>query len=305
MTNLLSAHFARLWRSAWFWVGAIAMAWIAWRSVEGARTLANYGEPVSILSYALNFVLVLLIALPVFAAVFLNADYYYGVIRNKLTVGQRRGAVYLSDLILVASVGLIYTGVYLGVLLGFGLPQVGAGERFPLLPGWGEVAPKLAASLAVILAIGAMSVLLARLMTHRAVPLAALGLALALIFAARTADQMLLTPAEVPSYDEIVPIMDESGRTVKGYRKDGVDYTLEDCPTEPNPEYMGEPLHAALAFAQNFSPAGQAYQLYSDTVSGPVSALPPPPGVLAGFALGFTAAATGLGLAVFQRKDLK
>lgn len=304
MRNLFSAHLARLWRSGWFWTGAVVMAWFAWRCVSSAHTMADYGEPVSIWSDALSFLPPLLVALPVFAAVFLNGDYYYGTIRNKLTAGHRRSAVYLADLGLIAGVGLVYTGVYQGILLGFGLPLVGTGERFGM-PGWGEIAPKLAASLAVILAISAMSVFLARLMTHRAVPLAALGLALALIFAARTADQMLLTPAEVPSYDEIVPIMDESGRTVKGYRKDGVDYTMEDCPTEPNPEYMGEPLHAALAFAQNFSPAGQAYQLVSDTVSGPVSAPALPPGTLAAFALGFTAAATGLGLILFQRKDLK
>lgn len=304
MRNLFSAHLARLWRSGWFWTGAVVMAWFAWRCVSSAHTMADYGEPVSIWSDALSFLPPLLVALPVFAAVFLNGDYYYGTIRNKLTAGHRRSAVYLADLGLIAGVGLVYTGVYQGILLGFGLPLVGTGERFGM-PGWGEIAPKLAASLAVILAISAMSVFLARLMVHRTVPLAALGLSLILLFAAQNAGQLLMIPAELPVYDEIVSITGENGEKTMGYRKDGVDYTLEDCPTEPNPDYMGEPLHMVLAFAQNFSPGGQAHQLVSDTVSGPVSAPALPPGTLAAFALGFTAAATGLGLVLFQRKDLK
>ena len=59
-----------------------------------------------------------------------------------------------------------------------------------------------------------------------------------------------------------------------------------------------------VTFAQNFSPMGQAYQLSRNSV-GTLSASPAPPGVLAAFVLGFTAVATGTGLLVFRRKDLK
>ena len=303
MRNLLSAHFARLWRSGWVWVGALVMIWFSWIGVDSTRNMLNYGEPASVLDFTLFYVQPLSIALPVFAAVFLNGDYYYGTIRNKLATGRSRTAIYLADLVLIFLVGLIYSLAFLSINLGLGLSLAGAPQT-DFLPSWEDILQGLPVSLAVALGIAALSVLLARLVTHRTVPLTALFLGMLLTFAAQWIDQILLIPTELPVYDEAILMVDDSGEPVKGYRKDGVDYTPEDCPKEPNPNCVGEPIHALLTFAQNFSPMGQAYQLSRNSV-GTLSASPAPPGVLAAFALGFTTVATGTGLLVFRRKDLK
>lgn len=303
MRNLLSAHFARLWRSGWFWVGALVMVWFSWTGVSSTRNMLNYGEAASVLSFTLYYVQPLSIVLPVFAAVFLNGDYYYGTIRNKLATGRSRTAIYLADLVLVFLVGLIYTLAFLLINLGLGL-SLAAAPQTDFLPSWRDILRGLPVSLAVALGIAALSVLLARLVTRRTVPLTALFLGLLLTFAAQRIDQILLIPTERPVYDEAVLMVNDSGETIRGYRKDGVDYTPEDCPKEPNPDSVGEPLHALLVFAQNFSPMGQAYQLSRGDV-GTVSASPSPLGVLGAFAMGFSAVATGAGLLAFRRKDLK
>lgn len=303
MRNLLSAHFARLWRSSWFWIGAAVMAWFSWSLVSSARNRIAYGEPVSVLESTLYYPQLLAVVLPVFAAVFLNGDYYYGTIRNKLVTGRSRTAVYLADLVLVFAVGLFYALIYLFINLGLGLSLVGAPQT-DFLPSWNDTLRGLPVSLAVALGIAALSVLLARLVTHRTVPLTALFLGVLLTFAAQWIDQILLIPTELPVYDEALLIVGDNGEPVKGYRKDGVDYTPEDCPKEPNPDCVGEPLHALLVFAQNFSPMGQAYQLSRGDV-GTVSASPAPLEVLAAFALTFSVAATGAGMLAFRRKDLK
>lgn len=303
MRKLLSVNFARLWRSLWFWLGAALMAWYAWDGICSVINMQRYGDVVSTLDYTVSYAELMLFALPIFATVFINTDYYYGTVRNKLAVGHSRVTVYLADLVLVWVVGLLYTLIYLLVNLGLGLPMVGA-KQSGYLPTWVETLAKLGACLLVTAAIGAMSVLLARLVTHRTAPLVAIGVVCLLVISANFIDNALLAPKEVIGYDEIVGGVDENGQRTKMYRKDGIDYTYEDCPKELNPEYIGEPLRSVLVFYQNFNPAGQAIQLSRHRFSV-LHELNVSPGTLAAFALGFSALAITAGLAVFQKKDLK
>lgn len=110
MTKLLQSNLLRLWKSKAFWVCAmLSLALTVLNSIElnpdnswvykTGSTIVNNGSNLSIF-------------LSIFSGLFLGTDYACGTIRNKLTVGHSRVAVYFSNLIVTIMGSLIITVIY-------------------------------------------------------------------------------------------------------------------------------------------------------------------------------------------------
>ena len=126
MRKLLSANFARLWRSKIFWAGIIVMAsssvLVAWFNVELSRS-----RSVILDEYYFLYAPFVGIFCAAFAALFLGREYSDGTIRNKLIAGCRRFEIYLANLLTVFCATLIVMAAWLiGALAG--IPVLGAWE---------------------------------------------------------------------------------------------------------------------------------------------------------------------------------
>ena len=128
MRNLLSAGFARLWRSKVFW---LSCAFLAAATVSSVWT--RYSDGFYYLDTAfMYYVLFIAILIPLVCALFIGTDYADGTIRNKLICGHSRGSLYLSNLIVCSAASLIMCTFAVVPGLCVGLPLLGGFTMDPV-----------------------------------------------------------------------------------------------------------------------------------------------------------------------------
>ena len=141
MRKLLSANFSRLWRSKIFWVleslSAIVGAVFYILAIINTK---NIGENWYLASGNYYFFIGLVIVgaiMAVFSAFYIGSEYDNGTIRNKLNVGCTRSSIYLANLIVVVSAGIIFTITHIMASVVVGLPFLGRLMLDALAPiGW-------------------------------------------------------------------------------------------------------------------------------------------------------------------------
>ena len=159
MNRLLSANFARLWKSRIFWVMEVFVAAYsimmyidAYRTVEyGGKMIDNWNL------YFFNDLMFMGIVMAVFTAFYVGVEYADGTIRNKIVVGHSRSNIYLANLIVCYVAGIIAFVTYSVLSLFMGLVLIGKEAvlklRFPV-----QVA---GVGLSIILAYTALYVMIA------------------------------------------------------------------------------------------------------------------------------------------------
>lgn len=141
MRKLLSANFSRLWRSKIFWVleslSAIAGAVFYILAIINTK---NIGENWYLASGNYYFFIGLVIVgaiMAVFSAFYIGSEYDQGTIRNKLNVGCTRNSIYLANLFIVVTVGIMFTITHIAASVAVGLPFLGSLIWQALAPiGW-------------------------------------------------------------------------------------------------------------------------------------------------------------------------
>lgn len=126
MRNLLTANFARLWRSRLFWMFEAGIA--AWGVIAYALLKINTenGYPFTNgNTYFFNDMTFVGITLACFTGFFIGTEYSDGTMRNKLAVGHDRKRVYLANLITVLCVGLLQLAAYKFAAFTAGTAMVG------------------------------------------------------------------------------------------------------------------------------------------------------------------------------------
>ncbi len=180
MSRLLSANFARLFRSVWFWAcGLLMLGYSLWQAADmlsWAYSMWSEWSGDFITSRAGDFAVPVVIVLPVLSAMFLGAEYHYNTVRNKIIAGYSRWQVYLANLITVTAAGLIYAGAHVLVLVASGF--------FIRMHVWdmGALTLRLLCCLPFMLAVSALSTLLAMLIRLRALPVLVILLSVALLW---------------------------------------------------------------------------------------------------------------------------
>lgn len=128
MRSLLSAHFFRLRRSRCFWVSTAAMSLCALGLI-----LMESGETYEVLLERAMFQSLAFygVAAAAFVSLFLGTEYGDCAVRNKLAVGIRREAVYLSGWLTAAAGCALFYGTSIAVAGVVGYPLLGTREPLP------------------------------------------------------------------------------------------------------------------------------------------------------------------------------
>ena len=138
MRNLLAAGLFRLWRSKSFYATLAVMAAVgAVEPILGYAAMLDLAAGgtadafISLDSRYLLFPFLSGILLSIFCALFVGAEHSDGAMRNKLAAGHRRWTVYLSNLILCVTAGILLCLGYIAAVLAVGIPLLGP-LRIPL-----------------------------------------------------------------------------------------------------------------------------------------------------------------------------
>lgn len=276
MRKLLRANFSRLWHDRTYWLLTGLMVFFgASMAVINAINVTREGI-VWVMDFSLFiYVTIAPILNSVLVALFVGCDYSDGTLRNKLIAGHRRCNIYLANLITCCCVGILLCAAFV-------IPQ---GTLGLLLGGKIESAPmKLllygGLSLALMIAFTALFTLIAMLCQTKSHTVAGcILLAFVLIFLGVYIASALNEPEYLAGYS---------------YTEDGV--TVEE-PETKNPNYISGTKRQVYEFMQDFTPGGQAIQLANMNTDSPALLV-----LYNGIIL---TAATGCGLIVFRRRDLK
>lgn len=276
MRKLLRAIFSRLLRDRAFRLIAVLMMLLgASMAVINAVRISREGT-VWIMDFSLfTYVTIVPVLTSLLTALFIGSDYSGGTLRNKLIAGHRRGNIYLADLIACCCAGTVFCIVFafaqgvIGLLLG---GKIQSAPTKLLLYG--------ALSIALTFAFTALFTLIAMLCGSRAHSVAGcLLLAFMLIFLGVYITSALNEPEYLAGYS-----FTEGGVTVEE-------------PETKNPNYIGGTKRKVYEFMRDFTPGGQVLEI------GDMDA--EKPAMLALYDAIILIVATGIGMALFRRKDLK
>ena len=277
MRNLLSAGFARLWRSWTLW---LSCAFLAAATVISIWTRYSeriqYGYSSNLDTAFLGYVLFIAFLIPIVCAMFIGTDYADGTLRNKMVCGHSKNSLYLSNLILCSVGSLIMCTAAVVPGLCVGLPLLGGFEM-----GWTRAVLFFAGVYTLSLAWTALFTFLNMLVSSRTITAAvAMLLSLSLLMAGTYLEGRLEAMPTVPGYT----------LTVNG--------ELALTEESPNPAYVPEgPARDAIQFLSDFTPGGQTLQHINQRAKRP--------DLLIVYDAVFFVLFTGAGLLLFQRKDLK
>ncbi|MGM9664055.1 MAG: ABC transporter permease subunit [Eubacteriales bacterium] len=279
MTNLLAPNLKRLLKNRVFQIAAVVVAAIGlFEIIMMYRESVIEMETAYFDSGLFSFAAIGVFALAAVVSLFVGCEYSDGTIRNKVVVGHRRGAVYLSMLItsVIAETLLIlvWTAAYL-------IPGVILMEHAN--PLWVYLVLYLAMFLELAVFSAIFTLLTMTLGSKAGAAVVCILCALLLLMQAIVVESMLEEPE---FYSPGVIISDDGTMTMEGE-------------PEPNPNYIpeGSPKRAFLGFLMDFMPGGQALQISEHAVDNLV--------YMCLYDIGWLLVLTGAGVLIFRRKDLK
>ncbi len=215
------------------------------------------------------------IALSVFCSLFIGTEYSDGTIRNKIVVGHSRFRIYLASLIVCSAGAVVLCLAYVIPVLCIGIPLLG----FFTLP-LPAVAIFFLVSILMALAFVSLFTLVAMLCPSKALTSVVCILGAVFFLLAGTYIYGRLDAPE--TYTDYA--LSTNGEMIEG------EEVL-------NPDYLRGTKRKVYEFLLDFLPGGQQIQLAAVLVLQPL--------VLSLYSLCIIVTASGCGIFVFQRKDIK
>ena len=281
MSRLIRANFARLFQNTVFYVLliAFALAGIFAGAVLTARLDSFFFEDV-----IYGFIAFMGLASAVFVSLFTGAEYSDGTIRNKLTAGHSRAAVYLAHLIACCAAVLLLALTYVLTSMAAG---AACGGRMASSPQ--TFAFFMLCSLLATAAYVTFMTCLSWMISSRAISsVICIIAALIFLFAAAYVNQRLAEPET----RDIYVMTDEYG----------VPTQVE---TIANPAYVSGKARETLEFINDVLPSGQGVQMASVPGENWAGVGAPYPVRWVCCSLAFGAVTTGAGLLLFKRKEIQ
>ena len=275
MSNLISVGLFRTVRSKLFYIllalTALVMAYVYYNTYR-----VQLGPDFSQLDlYFFQFINANIVSAAVFCPLFLSSEYGDGALRNKLMVGRTRPQIYLANLAVnclygtAACLAAVVAGLCVGV---------------PLL-GWFQNAGPGKIMLYVLLAL-ATTWVCAALYTFLSMVVASRGVAITLCI-------LLAFGLILLGQYLYLALSQEEVLTALFYTDTGEMAVSE----QPNPAYLTGFARQVYQFFYELTPGGQAYQILGMSAQSPLRLL--------GYSGLVFVLVTGLGLAIFQKKDVK
>ena len=286
MSKLLRSNFARLWKSRIFWLGMLFSAglsifFILMRYIDIEQHQEIYANLDESYKNADELIfmggIIIIFAAAVFIGIFVGTEYSDGTLRNKLIIGHSRSSIYISNLIVCTTAGIIMHLTYIitTILLGNLLLEDSTltFKKILLLTLMGTAAMIAASSLLVMISMlihsksaGAVAILIATMV---------------MFFASMTIFQRLSTP----EYNDAYSYIDEdTGKPVVVEK-------------EKNTNYLTGTKRKVYEFLNDFIPTSQFYKsALLDSSKLDITL------IYDGIIILIT---TTAGIAVFRRKNLK
>lgn len=275
MNKLFAANFSRLKKDKPFWIcNLFVVAFSIFLQITYCRSIEDFTFVLDemVFTYC-TFVGILLAA---FVSLFIGTEYSDGTIRNKIVIGHTRTAIYLTNLFTCCFAGLVMCFSFILPTLIIGIPLFGffsTDLRSILL--------LLFLSFAMTFAFVSLLTLVSMLRQNRAIAsvINILGVFILLFFAAYINARL----QEPKTYDSYI------------YETDSGQIAEE--AEEPNPYYLTGGKRKMYQFLFDALPTGQSIQLTQMQLHDPV--------VSALSSAGICLIASGVGIVVFKRKDIK
>ena len=275
MSNLISVGLFRMVRSKLFYIllalTALVMAYVYYNTYR-----VQLGPDFSQLDlYFFQFINTNIVSAAVFCPLFLSSEYGDGALRNKLMVGRTRPQIYLANLAVnclygtAACLAAVVTGLCVGV------PLLGWFQN----AGPGKIMLYVLLALATTWVCAALYTFLSMVVVSRGV---AITLCILLAFGLILLGQYLYLAL---SQEEVL--------TALFYTDTGEMAVSE----QPNPAYLTGFARQVYQFFYELTPGGQAYQILGMSAQSPLRML--------GYSGLVFVLVTGLGLVIFQKKDVK
>ena len=275
MRNLFSVGLFRTVRSKLFYIllvlTALTMVYVYYNTYR-----LQLGPDFSQLDlYFFQFINANIVSAAVFCPLFLSSEYGDGALRNKLMVGRTRPQIYLANLAVnclygtAACLAAVVTGLCVGV------PLLGWFQN----AGPGKILLYVLLALATTWVCAALYTFLSMVVASRGV---AITLCILLAFGLILLGQYLYLAL---SQEEVV--------TTFFYTDTGEMAVSEQL----NPAYLTGFARQVYQFFYELTPGGQAYQILGMSAQSPLRML--------GYSGLVFVLVTGLGLAIFQKKDVK
>lgn len=279
MRKLLSANFSRMFRSKIYWLCAIFMTGFAAFSVCSRyfQTIKYENFPYSTAD-GLWFIggMYISVIIAVFVSLWIGTDYSDGTFRNKIMVGHTRRKLYFSNLIVCNVCALIIHIAYMLVIAGM--------AWWLLKPFETPIRVLCVMSLVSVLSLIALTsifVLIAMLIHTKAIgAVVSLLVAMLLIIASMTIYNML----DAPEYIEPIEM------TING--------ELVQMEPQPNPRYLDGTKREIYQHTLNLIPTGQMIQYGELAYPEDLACFPL-------YSLAVILLSTGIGTAIFKKKDLR
>lgn len=281
MNRLIRADFARLFKNTVFYVLLIGFsaAGIIAGSVLSAKLDSFYFE-----DFLYGAVAFMGLTAAVFVSLFTGTEYSDGTIRNKLTAGHSRVAIYLAHLIVCCAAVLIVALAYVATMIASGAV---CGGR--MASSSRTFAFFMLCALLVTAAYVTFMNCLSWIISSRAISsVICIIAALAFLFAAAYVNQRLAEPET----KDIYIMSDEAG----------VPTQVE---TVPNPSYVEGRARETLEFINDVLPSGQGVQMASVPGENWAGVEAPYPVRWICCSLAFCTVMTGAGLLLFKRKEIR
>ena len=280
MRKLLSANFSRLWRSKIFWVLEVLSAILgAVFYILAIINTKNIGENWYLASGNYYFYIGLVIVgaiMAVFSAFYIGSEYDQGTIRNKLNVGCIRNSIYLANLIIVVTAGVLFTMTHIAASVVVGLPFLGGLMWDALAPiGW-----RIPTAMVMFLCYAAVSTFIAMQDSNKS-----RSLIISFVFALVIilGGLYIYGALQEPEFTTRMIMQEDSSYL----RQEGI----------PNSRYIRGTARTVYTFIEACIPSTQGLNIArSEGVFNPLAII---------CQLCVTALFTGAGMALFKKKDIK
>lgn len=277
MRKLLSAGFARLWKNKYFWICVLCMtAFAAVIVISSYISAEKYDSAAYLDGILLCYITFIGVVIAAFISLFIGTEYSDGTIRNKLIVGHRRSAIYISNFIISSVASIIISASFMLTITVIGLPL-----KMILMSEASTILVTILSGFVLCLSFTGIFTLVAMLCQNKAaVAVICVVSAFALLMVASYLVAALSEPELINEYY---------------YDAQTDDWIMGEL--VPNQRYVGGIKREIFEFLNDFLPGGQAIQISQAQIDTPW--------LLQCYSAIIAIGSSLLGLELFKRKDLK
>lgn len=277
MRKLLSANFARLWKSKTFWflltsLFALCLT-LSLDKIWQVRSLLAAGYARAIDKRLFSEAPYIGAFQAVFISFFLGTEYSDGTIRNKLVVGHQRGHIFLSNFVVCLAASYVFLAAWwvsmIPYVTALGMPEMGAGGM----------------ALYALAAVGFTAVFTA---LYTAMASSCSNKALTVILTLVVWLGLIIAGSGL--YNRLDELEFHGGMAY-------IDGAFVEMEPTPNPLYLTGTVRTVCEFLRDLLPTGQAILMNNADLTNPL--------LCTALSVVLCVCVTAAGAAAFRRKDIK